>query len=223
MNYYAMIVAGGSGSRMQNRVPKQFLLLNDRPVIMHTMEAFHRSSCHPAIILVLNPAAADQWADLCREYEFTVPHEVVPGGASRFESVRNGLSVIAEEGIVAVHDAVRPVISEELILRAFREAERSGTAVPAILSRDSVRQGSEESSRALDRQEIFLVQTPQTFRSDILRKAYEQPYRETYTDDASVVEASGVRVRMIEGDAANIKITFPGDLSLAGFYLNRQK
>ena len=223
MIHYALIVAGGSGSRMQNQVPKQFLPLNGRPVLMHTLEAFHRSSCSPELILVLNPQTTDLWRELCTQYVFSVPHSIVAGGVNRFESVRNGLSMVREEGLIAVHDAVRPVVSADLIARAYRAAEQYGTAVPAIRSRDSVRQGSEASSQTVSRDEIFLVQTPQTFSSRILLKAYELPYKEMYTDDASVVEASGVEIRMIEGDAANIKITFPGDLQLAAFYLESQK
>lgn len=221
MTYYALIVAGGSGSRMNSKIPKQFLLLNGKPVIMHTVEAFYRSAYHPNIILVLNPETFDQWNELCRQYHFEIPVITVAGGANRFDSVKNGLMQVTGEGIVAIHDAVRPVVSEDLISRSFTTAEKSGNAVPAIRSKDSVRRGTEKSSQALNRDEIFLVQTPQTFKYEILRKAYEQPFEESFTDDASVVERSGEPIRLIEGDVRNIKITFPQDLLLAEYFLKQ--
>ena len=221
MTYYAIIVAGGSGSRMNSNIPKQFLLLNGKPVIMHTIEAFYRSSYRPSIILVLNPETFEQWSELCVQYHFEIPVTTVAGGANRFDSVKNGLRLINGEGLIAIHDAVRPVISEDLISRSFAEAEQSGSAVPAIRSKDSVRKGTKESSQALNRDEIFMVQTPQTFRSEILRKAYEQPFEDSFTDDASVVERSGVQIRLIEGDTQNIKITFPQDLLLAEYFLKQ--
>lgn len=219
MTYYAIIVAGGSGSRMKSDVPKQFLLLNGKPVIMHTVEAFYHSACRPEIILVLNPETFEQWNELCKQYHFDIPVITVAGGANRFDSVKNGLEYVTKEAIVAVHDAVRPVISEDLICRSFAEAEKNGTAIPAIKSKDSVRKGAEDSSEAVNRDEIFLVQTPQTFNSIILKRAYEQPFEESFTDDASVVEKWGEQIRMIEGDARNIKITFPQDLLLAEYFL----
>ncbi|HEY0898387.1 MAG TPA: 2-C-methyl-D-erythritol 4-phosphate cytidylyltransferase, partial [Sphingobacteriaceae bacterium] len=175
MTYYAIIVAGGSGSRMKSNVPKQFLLLNGKPVIMHTVEAFYHSAYRPKIILVLNPETLKQWNELCKQYHFDIPVIKVAGGANRFDSVKNGLEYVTEESIVAVHDAVRPVISEDLICRSFAEAEKNRNAIPAIKSKDSVRKGAEDSSVAVNRDEIFLVQTPQTFNSIILKRAYEQP------------------------------------------------
>ena len=219
MTYYAIIVAGGSGSRMKSNVPKQFLLLNGKPVIMHTVEAFYHSAYRPKIILVLNPETFEQWNELCKQYHFDIPVITVAGGANRFDSVKNGLEYVTKEAIVAVHDAVRPVVSEDLICRSFAEAEKNGNAIPAIKSKDSVRKGAEDSSVAVNRDEIFLVQTPQTFNSTILKRAYEQPFEESFTDDASVVERWGEQIRMIEGDARNIKITFPQDLLLAEYFL----
>jgi 2-C-methyl-D-erythritol 4-phosphate cytidylyltransferase len=219
MKYYAVIVGGGSGSRMQADVPKQFLLLNGKPLVMHTIEAFYNSDLHPEIILVLNVDFHKYWEDLCVQYNFNVPHILVKAGSQRFFSVKNGLKFAKGTSIIAVHDAVRPIISNSLITAAYREAEKSGSAVPALVSRDSVRQKSGDSSFVLNRNEIFFVQTPQTFNSKLLNNAYKQPYRIEFTDDASVVEKSGTPVNLISGDAKNIKITFPEDLILARAYL----
>ena len=219
MKYYAIIVGGGSGSRMQSDIPKQFLLLSGKPLLMHTLDAFYNSDLQPEIILVLNVDFHKYWEDLCVQYNFKLPHTLVKAGSQRFFSVKNGLKFAKGTSIIAVHDAVRPIISNSLITAAFREAENSGSAVPALVSRDSVRQKSGDLSFVLNRNEIFFVQTPQTFHSKLLNKAYKQPYRIEFTDDASVVEKSGISVNLISGDAKNIKITFPEDLILAQAYL----
>lgn len=220
VKYYAIIVGGGSGSRMQSDIPKQFLLLNNRPVLMHTIEAFHSSAVSPAIILVLSKDFHQYWKDLCSEHKFTIPHLLISGGQQRFHSVKNGLQAITEPGIVAVHDAVRPCISQKVIASAFKKAEEVGNAVVAVKSRDSVRQVTDTGTVSLNREEIYLIQTPQVFRSEILSKAYEQDYRSDFTDDASVVERSGVEIRLIEGDTKNLKITYPEDIQVAQGYLS---
>lgn len=222
LKYYAIIVGGGSGSRMRSDIPKQFMLLAGKPVLMHTMEAFHSSGLHPELILVLPADFHTYWADLCREHRFDLPHQVVAGGEQRFHSVNNGLSLVVNEGVVAVHDAVRPCVTRDLIAGAFRQATEQGSAVAAIKSRDSVRQKTAAGSINLKREDIFLVQTPQVFRSGILKRAYEQPFSESFTDDASVVEQSGAGVEMIEGDVRNIKITYPDDIFIAEMYLKRE-
>lgn len=222
MKTYAIIVAGGSGARMKSTVPKQFLLLQGKPVLMHTIQAFINSSYKPEVILVMNQDYLTRWQELCNEYQFDTPITVVAGGATRFQSVKNGLERVSPSSLVAVHDAVRPLVSAQLITSAFDQAKEYGTAVPAILSKDSIRQGSRQASRALNRDEIFLVQTPQTFKSDILKNAYQQPDAD-FTDDASVVERSGESIRIIDGDPLNIKITFPEDLALAQVFLNMRK
>ncbi|MEJ7778774.1 MAG: 2-C-methyl-D-erythritol 4-phosphate cytidylyltransferase [Daejeonella sp.] len=220
IKYYAIIVGGGSGSRMQSDVPKQFLLLNGRPVLMHTIEAFYSSQLNPEIIVVLNVDYHSFWENQCREHNFEIPHQLVKGGPQRFHSVKNALIYIAGSSIVAIHDAVRPLVSHKLIDSAFRQAEGLGNAVAAVKSSDSIRQGNLRDSVIMDRENIYLVQTPQAFKSEILLKAYRQDYRNEFTDDASVAERSGVQIMLIEGDRSNLKITFPGDLLVAGMFLN---
>ena len=174
---YAIIVAGGSGTRMQAAVPKQFLLLGDKPVIMHTIEAFYGSALKPVIILVLPAEYHDYWLQLCVEYNFIVPHSLVTGGETRFYSVKNGLDLIGndEGALVAVHDAVRPLISAEIIEQSYQCAAELGNAVVAVKSRDSVRLMENENSKSLIRDHVYLVQTPQTFKSAQIKKAYLQP------------------------------------------------
>ena len=223
VKYYAIIVAGGSGNRMNSDIPKQFLLLNGRPVLMHTIEAFYASGFSPDIILVLNEAIQDYWKNLCIKYNFTVPHVLVKGGKQRFFSVQNGIQKVEEPAIVAIHDGVRPCVPLDVIDSAYRQAADIGNAVTAIKTRDSVRQRIQEGSISLNREEIYLIQTPQVFSSEILKKAYRQEYRSEFTDDASVVEKSGVMIRLIEGDVRNLKITYPEDMIAAESYLRGKK
>jgi len=218
---YVIIVAGGSGSRMQSAVPKQFLLLNGKPVLMHTVEAFFNSASHPQIIIVLPAAYQSYWEQLCTDYDFSIPHQLVKGGETRFHSVKNGLDAIAEDSnvLVAVHDAVRPLPGEAIVNECYKHAAEKGNAITAVKSRDSVRQLKNGVSISLLRDEIFLVQTPQTFQIEQLRKAYNQPFNEGFTDDASVVEAAGFPISIIEGSYRNIKITFPEDIAIAERFL----
>lgn len=222
MRYYAIIVGGGSGSRMQSELPKQFMLLANRPILMHTIEAFYHSEYKPEIIIVLNVDFHLYWENLCKQYHFSIPHILVKGGNYRFHSVKKGIKHIKGKAIIAIHDAVRPLVSKQLINHSYREAELSGNAVAAIKSRDSVRQQNEKLNIALNRDEIYLVQTPQTFSSDILNKAYKQEFRNEFTDDASVVEHLGTSINLIEGESSNFKITFPEDLKIAEIYLNSE-
>jgi len=220
IKYYAIIVGGGSGTRMESDIPKQFLLLNGRPVIMHTIEAFYSSQLNPEIIVVLNVDFHPYWEDLCSEHHFDIPHQLVRGGLKRFHSVKNALKYITVGAVVAIHDAVRPFVSQKLITAAFHQAENAGNAIAAIKSTDSIRQGNAEETKVLDREDIYLIQTPQAFKSEILQKAYKQDYRNEFTDDASVVETSGVQIKLIEGERRNLKITFPGDIPIAEVFLN---
>lgn len=220
MKYFAIIVGGGSGSRMLSEVPKQFMLLRGRPVLMHTIEAFKKSDYNPEIIVVLNVDFHQYWENLCLLHNFSIPHKLVKGGTQRFDSVKNGIKAIQTKAIVAIHDAVRPLLSKQLIDRTFEEAERSGNAVAAIKSRDSVRQNTGTHTIPLDREEIYLIQTPQTFSSEILKKAYTQEYRNEFTDDASVAEKIGIKINLIDGETRNFKITFPEDIRLAEIYLD---
>jgi 2-C-methyl-D-erythritol 4-phosphate cytidylyltransferase len=206
---------------MLSDTPKQFMLLNGKPILMHSIEAFYYSDLNPEIIIVLNIDFHDYWENLCLKYNFSIPHKLVKGGLQRFDSVKNGIKAVKGKAIIAIHDAVRPLPSNQLITRSFLVAQQSGTAISAIKSKDSVRQSTENSSKALNREEIYLVQTPQTFQSEILNKAYLQEYRNEFTDDASVVERTGIAINVIEGESKNIKITFPEDILLAEFYLKQ--
>lgn len=222
LKYYAIIVGGGSGSRMKSNIPKQFMLLKGKPVLMHTIEAFHSSKFNPEIIVVLNADFHQYWKDLCREYHFTSSHQLVSGGSHRFHSVSNGLKFVNAHSIIAIHDAVRPCISKNLVELSYKHAEEFGNAVVAIKSRDSVRLKSLYGSINIKREDIYLIQTPQVFRSEILNTAYQQEFRDEFTDDAAVVERSGVQIRLIEGDPKNIKITYPEDIRIAEVYLDSE-
>jgi len=222
MRYYAIIVAGGTGNRMQNTIAKQFLLIENRPVLMHTLEAFHKCVLNPDIILVMNIHQQMYWKELCDTYNFNIPHLLIDGGKERFDSVKNGLDKITGEGIVAVHDAVRPLVSAALILHTFQMAQQNGNAIAAIQPVDSVRKKTVgNATEAINRDELFLIQTPQTFQISQLRKAYLQVFRNDFTDDASVVEKAGFNINLLEGERSNIKITYPQDLELASFYLKK--
>ena len=220
MKYYAIIVGGGSGKRMQNSIPKQFLLLNNKPVLMHTTSVFARSIFHPEIIIVLHPDLHQYWKELCIKYNFEIPHLLIDGGDQRFHSVKNGLMAIKDDGLVAIHDAVRPLVSSELIDIAYQEALRKGNAIPCFKPSDSVRRIiSATESAIVNRDELVLIQTPQTFHINQLRGAYEQPYQEKFTDDASVIEQIGIPINLIEGEKNNFKITYPEDLELANLLI----
>jgi len=218
---FAIIVAGGSGLRMASTVPKQFLLLSGRPVMMHTIEAFYHSKTNPQIIAVIPNSFHSYWAELCVAHDFNIPHLLVKGGATRFESVKNGLDAIegGDYDLVAVQDAVRPLTKSGIIDLSYTHALAHGNAVAAVASRDTVRQMRGGVSSHLLRDEIYLVQTPQTFQLHQLFKAYQQPYNERFTDDASVVESAGFSIHLIEGSYGNIKITFPEDLKIAELLL----
>lgn len=212
---HVIISAGGVGERMGGTVPKQFLLLNGLPVIMHSIQAFKNYSSSINVIVVLPQQHLQSWEKLCKEYKFEIKHSVCPGGESRFHSVKNGLDLISAEGLVAVHDAVRPLLSSSLISRCFEEAARMGNAVPAIPLTDSAREVSGGKNHPIDRNKIRLVQTPQVFNVETLKQAYTQSYQPFFTDDASVVEAMGQAIHLVEGEVSNIKITRPEDLRMA--------
>lgn len=222
MKYYAIVVAGGSGSRMNAAVAKQFLLLKGKPVLMHTLEKFDACAVNPEIILVLNVHQHQYWEELCEKYNFLVPHRLVKGGIQRFHSVHNGLKTIKGNGIVAVHDAVRPLVSDELILQSYETAARTGAVVAAIQPTDSVRMINGDRTQALKRENLYLIQTPQTFDVAVLKRAYKADYRNDFTDDASVAEHAGKQITMIPGSRENLKITYPEDLQLAELLLNKK-
>jgi 2-C-methyl-D-erythritol 4-phosphate cytidylyltransferase len=220
---YAVIVAGGSGTRMQSPLPKQFLPLHGRPIMMYTLEAFAASGYSPDIALVLHADYHELWLQLCIEHNFGIKHQLVPGGETRFHSVKNAIDQISDKNVlIAVHDAVRPLISKTAIDDAYSQAETYGSAVVAVKSRDSVRQQNSATSVSVNRDSIYLVQTPQTFKSDLLKEAYTQPYDASFTDDASVVERTGAQIKLVEGSYTNIKITFPEDIIIAEALINKK-
>lgn len=213
---YLIVVAGGKGVRMGSAIPKQFLLLAGRPLIFHTIGRFIDYDPGMEIIIVLPSGSESLWKELCSKYNFTQAHHIVSGGSERFNSVKNGLSLVRQESLVAVHDAVRPLVSQGTIDRCFTMAARKGNAVPFTRPSESVRETlSSKASRPISRDTIALVQTPQVFRSDILLAAFAQPYSPSFTDDASVVEAAGNRINLVEGNRENIKITTGEDLLVA--------
>ncbi len=212
---YAIIVAGGYGNRMGAAIPKQFMKLDGRPVLMHSIARFAEVNNGIEIILVLPKDQAENWKELCREHSFNVATKIVEGGETRYQSVKNGLALIEGEGVVAVHDGVRPLVSTKTILNAFRDAEMYGNAVPAIPMTDSIRQIDSSKNVSVDRSRFCIIQTPQAFLVSKLKKAYNKEYKFTFTDDASVVEAIGEKIHLIDGNTDNIKITTPRDLVIA--------
>ena len=215
MQRSTIIVAGGSGKRMGAAVPKQFLLLKGRPLLCWTIEAFQRFDPAMPIVLVLPGDQIPIWGALCINFHFDVPHQVVAGGEERFHSVRNGLACVTHDGLVAVHDGVRPLLSADLITRCFTAAEAHGAAIPVVPISSSVRELTDEGSQPLDRSRLRAVQTPQCFRVPLLRRAFELPYDPAFTDEATLVERLGVAVHLVEGEEQNIKVTTPFDLKVA--------
>jgi 2-C-methyl-D-erythritol 4-phosphate cytidylyltransferase len=218
----AIIVAGGTGTRMGGEKPKQFFLLNGKPVLGHTLQSFLRSYDEMEIILVLPEAHLEEGMKIARE--FGEGRKIIPatGGATRWESVRNGLAKVQHKGIVLVHDGVRCLVQPALIQRCCEQALLKGSAVPVVPATDSIRVVDGESSRVADRDSIRLVQTPQTFQVVPLRDAFSQCNRNDFTDEATVWEASGRQVDLIQGDYDNIKITRPVDLLIAAAILERR-
>lgn len=215
MRRTVVIVAGGKGLRMGTDIPKQFLPVGGMPVLMRTINAFHNFDADMDIILVLPSDQQGYWSELCREYSFCTPHRIADGGETRFHSVRNGLALAADEGLIAVHDGVRPFVTAEVIERCFAEAEQKKAVIPVIPVVDTVRQLVDGGSVTVSRDLYRLVQTPQTFDAALLKEAYRQPYTPHFTDDASVVEALGHEVTLVEGCRENIKITTQFDLKVA--------
>ena len=211
----AIIVAGGKGERMNADIPKQFIEIQGKPILMHTLEVFNRYDAQMQLILVLPEVQIKFWNELCVKHNFGLNHQIVVGGQSRFNSVKNGLQAVKTPAIVAVHDGVRPLVSVETIERCFETAEKFDTAIPVVDLVDSIRQVSGNGSKSVDRNAFKLVQTPQVFDVELLQKAYEQEYSPLFTDDASVVEALGIKIHLVEGNRENIKITTEFDLKMA--------
>jgi 2-C-methyl-D-erythritol 4-phosphate cytidylyltransferase len=215
MERHVLIVAGGSGRRMGSATPKQFLLLRQRPLLMHTIEKFHTFDNSVAITLVLPEEHVKLWRELVTSHLFSVPHKIVAGGEERFNSVKNGLNSLPAKGVVAIHDGVRPLVSHQTIERCFAGVGISGAAIPVVEPPESVRMLTVKGSMPLNRSNIRLVQTPQVFSLEVIKKAYMCEYSPAFTDDATVVESAGFAVSLVEGNVENIKITTPADLRYA--------
>lgn len=218
MTHSVIITAGGSGKRMGAGVPKQFLLLEDRPMLMRTITLFWEAMPEIQVILVLPREHIDSWKSLCKEYSFQLKHQITTGGKERFHSIKNGLQ-LADGKIIGVHDAVRPLVSPEVIRRSFELAAEKGSAVPVMDIKDTLRKVDGEGSVTVDRSLYHRVQTPQCFKRDWLLKAYEQDFSDHFTDDGSVVEACGYPIYLTKGNEENIKITTPLDLKIASLLL----
>ncbi len=217
MKKYFIVVAGGSGVRMGSNIPKQFIELQGIPILMHTINRLYQSEPNAQIILVLPQSHKVMWDNLVKSKSFTIPVLVTCGGETRFHSVKNGLELVSEEeALVAVHDGVRPFVDTAVVQRCFDEAEKMGAAIPVIKPVESVRlENMEGRNTPYDRNRCYLVQTPQTFKATLLKKAYRQEYKPTFTDDASVVESISERISLVEGNKENIKITTQFDLKVA--------
>lgn len=212
---YAIIVAGGKGTRIKSSMPKQFLKLAGLPILMHTLNAFYQYSRDIEIILVLPEDDLPVWASLCDEHQFRHPYKLQTGGDTRFQSVRRGLSLIDGNGLVAIHDGVRPLVSADIIAASFRLAAVHQSAVAAVRLKDSIRMTDQDGTRAMDRSLFRLIQTPQTFEVATIKTAYEIREELSLTDDASVAERAGTKISLFEGSYENIKITTAEDLVVA--------
>lgn len=220
MQKSVIIVAGGSGKRMGTEIPKQFLLLKGKPILMHTIKRFYSYDTAIEIILVLPKEQISVWKELCVEHNFSIQHKIAEGGSERFYSVKKGLEKLQHNGIVAIHDGVRPLVSIDTIDRCFVKAIETGAAIPVMPVIESLRKLNGENSYAVNRSEFVLVQTPQCFNIDLLKKAYEQDFSAQFTDDASVIELAGAKVVLVNGNIENIKITTPQDLALAEYLIH---
>lgn len=224
MKKVAVIVAGGSGSRMNSMIPKQFLSLNNKPVLWHSVNAF-AGTCHDMeLIIVLPENHMEEGKNILHEFAATHTLHFVKGGKTRFHSVKNGLNMVKEKAIIFVHDAVRCLITKDLIEKCYRQALADGSAIPAIAATDSIRFINENGKNiVLNRKNVRIIQTPQTFQSAILLPAFQQEYKENFTDEASVVESTGKNISLIEGENENIKITRPIDLIVAEYILKQRQ
>lgn len=220
---YAIIVAGGKGTRIKSALPKQFLELNGLPILMHTINAFQRYSKNIIVILVLPEDDFNTWQTLCTKHNFNAKLILQKGGDTRFQSVRNGLEKIEGVGLVAIHDGVRPLVSEDIIGASYRLAAVHKSAVAAVRLKESIRMTDQDNTKAVDRSKFRLIQTPQTFEVALIKKAYQIKDDPGLTDDASVAERSGHTISLFEGSYENIKITTPEDLIVAKALLDARK
>lgn len=215
MRTFAVILGGGVGARMETSIPKQFIPLNGKPVIMHTIQNFNDFDPKMKVIVVLPDEHFQLWKDLCIEFNFGIEHQIIRGGKERFYSVKNALEGIPDDSLVLIHDGVRPIISHETIDRVRQRAIEKGNAIPYIDINESIRKVSSEKNKPVKRENYKIIQTPQAFKTEIIKTAYKNRYRKSFTDDASVFEADGGKVELVLGNVRNIKITRPIDLIIA--------
>ena len=218
----AIIVAGGTGQRMGSVVPKQFLSIQGKPILLHTIDQFVAAFSDIQLVVVLPEGYIQEGKDLLAQNGFTKNIVFVAGGDTRFQSVKNGLGQVKEPAIVFVHDAVRCLLTPALIQRCYQQALEKGSAIPAVSSTDTVRLIKGDRNELFDRENVMLIQTPQTFQSDSLLTAFKQEYNPSFTDEANVVEASGKPVFLVDGEFENIKITRPLDLAIAEYILAKR-
>ena len=209
-----IVVAGGKGLRMGGSIPKQFLLLKGLPILMRTINQFTQVFPNVEVIVVLPTEQVSYWKKLCVVHDFGTSHQIAVGGNTRFHSVENGLALV-KEGVVGIHDAVRPLVSKETIERCFKEAQKAGNAVPYIPINDSMRKVDGQQNYQVDRDQYKIIQTPQVFHASAIKDAFKQGFQDSFTDDASVLEANNKRINLVEGNFENIKITRPSDLRMA--------
>lgn len=218
----AIIVAGGTGQRMGSVVPKQFLEIQGKAILLHTIDQFTAAFDDIELVIVLPAAYIEEGKTLLQKNGYTHHVQLVEGGDTRFQSVKNGLSKVSDPSIVFVHDAVRCLLTPALIQRCYQQALEKGSAIPAVSATDSVRIVEGEDNRVLDREQVMLIQTPQTFQSDILLDAFKQAYIPLFTDEANAVESNGKKVFLVDGEFENIKITRPLDLAIAEHILAKR-
>lgn len=222
MKKFALIIAGGSGNRMNQIVPKQFTVLAGIPILMHTFEVFKNYDSEIEFVLVLPESQMDMWQVLCEKYEFNEKYQLAKGGKTRFHSVKSGLELIPDEGIVFIHDGVRPLVSVETIENCYHMTLEKGNALPVMPAVESVRMTVGDGNQAVNRSRFYLVQTPQTFSAKLIKSAYNQNYSSIFTDDASVLEQTGQAINLVRGNRENIKITYPEDLIIADVWLQER-
>lgn len=218
-NYSIIITAGGIGKRMGGDLPKQFIEIAGKPILMHTLELFYKYDCNAQLILTLPGEWKEYWQELLQKHQCTIPHVMSEGGSERYHSIKNALKICTGD-FIAVHDGVRPLVSIETISLCFKEVEKQGQVIPVVPINESLRQVFDDSSRAVNRMEYCIVQTPQCFKKSVLEKAYTIPFHAGITDDASLVEEAGFPIHLIDGNIENIKITNKMDLEIATYYMS---
>jgi 2-C-methyl-D-erythritol 4-phosphate cytidylyltransferase len=223
MRKSVILVAGGTGTRMGSDLPKQFLLLEEYPVLMWTILCFLQYDPDISVVVVLPETQFKYWKELCKKFNFLYPHQVAKGGETRFHSVINGIEILTETDLVAIHDGVRPLVSLQTIDNCFRQAAKSGAAIPVLPQNETLRRGTLEQSITVDRNLYFVVQTPQVFKYQLLKNSFLQVWDSSFTDDASVIEKSGFPVTMVPGNRENLKITHIEDMIIANAYIKNKR